>query len=72
MTEPFDIPFALVDQWDEMIKTKGKCATYYEIALWGANQELEACCEWAINDFDLPVVAEKLRANRRPPTSEEH
>jgi|688.fasta_scaffold1861441_1 hypothetical protein len=41
-----EIPFALADQWDQMLKTKGHCATYWEIAQWGADQELEACCEW--------------------------
>mgnify|MGYP003335212195 CR=1 FL=1 len=38
MTEPFEIPFALADQWDEMLKTKGKLATYWEIAKWGYGQ----------------------------------
>jgi hypothetical protein len=29
-----EIPFALADQWDQMLKTKGHCATYWEIAKW--------------------------------------
>jgi len=33
-----EIPFALVDQWDQMLKTKGHCATYWEIARWGYHQ----------------------------------
>jgi hypothetical protein len=33
MTE-LEIPFALVDQWDQMLKTKGHCATYWAIANW--------------------------------------
>jgi len=33
-TPELEIPFALADQWDEMLKTKGKCATYWEIANW--------------------------------------
>jgi hypothetical protein len=38
-------------------------------AQWGADQELEACCEW-LQDPDLNVDTYKLRADRRPkPTS---
>ena len=33
-----EIPFALADQWDQMLKTKGHCATYWEIAKWGYEQ----------------------------------
>jgi len=33
-TPELEIPFALADQWDEMLRTKGKCATYWEIANW--------------------------------------
>ena len=45
-TPELDIPFALADQWDEMLRTKGKCATYWEIANWaykkGRADELES------------------------------
>ena len=58
-----EIPFALADQWDQMLKTKGHCATYWEIAQWGADQELEACCEWLNAD---PELAQELRTSRRP------
>jgi hypothetical protein len=34
-------------------------------AQWGADQELEACCEW-LQDPDLNVDTYKLRAERRP------
>jgi len=34
-------------------------------AQWGADQELEACCEW-LHDPDLNVDTYKLRAARRP------
>jgi hypothetical protein len=33
-THELEIPFALADRWDEMLRTKGKCATYWEIAKW--------------------------------------
>jgi hypothetical protein len=34
-------------------------------AQWGADAELEACCEW-LQDPDLNVDTYKLRADRRP------
>ncbi len=33
----------------------------------GADQELEACCEWFIRDWTDIETADKLRAARRPP-----
>jgi len=39
-----------------------------QAARWGADQELEACCEWM--DYQYPGVnlGGPLRATRRPPT----
>ena len=33
---------------------------------WGADQELEACCEWLVRDWTDIETADKLRAARRP------
>jgi hypothetical protein len=33
---------------------------------WGADRELEACCEWFICDWTNIEIADKLRAARRP------
>jgi len=41
-TPELEIPFELADQWDKMLKTKGKCATYWEIARWGYQQHEKA------------------------------
>ena len=43
-----------------------------EAARWGADQELEACCEWVAVTISVPEAAE-LRAARRPkpPTDDE-
>lgn len=38
MSDPLEIPFQLASQWDEMLKTKGHAATYWEIAKWGYEQ----------------------------------
>jgi hypothetical protein len=35
-------------------------------AQWGADQELEACCEWTKETLELPGSANQLRNARRP------
>ena len=35
-------------------------------AQWGADQELEACCEWFVQDWTDIETADNLRAARRP------
>jgi len=35
-------------------------------AQWGADQELEACCEWFVRDWTDVETADTLRAARRP------
>jgi hypothetical protein len=35
-------------------------------AQWGADQELEACCEWFVRDWTDIETTNKLRAARRP------
>ena len=37
-----------------------------EAARWGADQELEACCEWLCTVERWKTVAERLRSARRP------
>ena len=59
-------PLALIDQWWDEAKQNAKydepigplVAT--QAAQWGANQELEACCEL------VPGLTNYLRAARRP------
>jgi hypothetical protein len=38
----------------------------HHAAQWGADQELEACCEWFVYDWTDIETADKLRAARRP------
>ena len=40
-----------------------------QAAQWGANQELEAWCEWFVRDWTDIETADKLRAARRPEPS---
>jgi hypothetical protein len=37
-----------------------------QAARWGADQELEACCEWFVRDWTDIETADTLRAARRP------
>jgi hypothetical protein len=56
-----------VDEWFDDAVHFNSTPKYYiakQAALWGADQELEACCEW-IPEY-CPWDADKLRASRRP------
>jgi hypothetical protein len=68
---PITPPPELIGRWEEdwhhskvkHIELEDHIAN--EAAQWGANQELEACCEWLFeNDYDVAPVC--LRAARRP------
>jgi len=66
---PITPPPELVEDWIELAKplpqrppNPGELAT--QAARWGADQELEACCEWLFKNYAVPSW--KLRAARRP------
>jgi hypothetical protein len=69
---PITPPPELVDQWHvEAVKgfrTNGVYAQDIatQAAQWGADQELEACCEWLKNAVASPAWVKELRAARRP------
>ena len=72
---PITPPPGLVQQWhDECHKVHEPFLVHIanQAARWGADQELDACCEW-LQDPDLNVDTYKLRAARRPkpPTDKE-
>jgi hypothetical protein len=68
MTEqhPITPPPELMEQWMQSHSTKYDLAR--EAAQWGADQELEACCEWLHwqNLATHPELIPSLRAARRP------
>ena len=66
MTEkhPITPPPKLVEEWVDMLSSRSDQALFTMITQWGADQELEACCEW-IPEL-TPWDAEQLRAARRP------
>jgi hypothetical protein len=65
MTHPITPPAELVQEW-----YNDKTDYFYDInraAQWGADQELEACCEWLDERFRRdPFFSKTFRAARRP------
>jgi hypothetical protein len=62
-------PLELVHQWADMLSSRSDQAVFSIAAQWGADQELEACCEWLVSEgwfkYEHEAV-EDLRAARRP------
>ena len=59
----------LVEQWYDSISddsTSWKQEFAIQAARWGADQELEACCEWFLKEGWNPEHPTNLRAARRP------
>jgi hypothetical protein len=61
---PITPPLELVHQWADMLASRSDQAVFTMAAQWGADQELEACCEW-LREFH-PGGTEQLRCFRRP------
>ena len=66
---PIAPPPELVQQWfdqAELATNRIHCLAT-RAAQWGANQELEACCEWLkAKHWIEPEFSDELRAARRP------
>lgn len=71
MTNPITPPPELIEEWCEQLfgcPDKPEIAAYELVHLaarWGADQELEAICEW-ISGQDWTWTKAQLRAARRP------
>ena len=70
---PITPPSELVQQWLEESQEDGEfCIADYiatQAARWGADQELEACCEWLRTNIGTSFsssVERDLRSARRP------
>jgi hypothetical protein len=63
---PITPPPELVHQWADMMASRSDQAIFTMAAQWGADQELEACCEWLECNYNYPQVNHPLRAARRP------
>jgi hypothetical protein len=71
MTDSFIAPPPELMQqwWEQADQYQDDPKTYFdfivtEVAQWGADQELEACCEWV--KMETPADGVHLRAARRP------
>jgi hypothetical protein len=62
MNNPITPPTELIEQWMQAHSTKYDLARH--AAQWGADQELEACCEWTAIVGGLSIT--RMRAARRP------
>jgi hypothetical protein len=63
---PITPPPELVAQWADMLSHRSDHDVFAQAARWGADQELEACCEWFVRDWTDIETTNKLRAARRP------
>jgi hypothetical protein len=64
---PITPPDYLVKEWSSMNWQQGSQAAFADAARWGADQELEACCEWINRECGNGWGhGTKLRAARRP------
>ena len=63
---PITPPPELVQQWVDNLAPEGMLSFATQAARWGADQELEACCEILRGEFNYHHLAEPLRAARRP------
>jgi len=62
---PITPPLELVHQWADMLSHRSDHAVFSFAAQWGADQELEACCEEVLWQ-EGNALAAKLRDRRRP------
>ncbi len=62
---PITPPPELMYDWLAQLNDLSCRTVFSEIAQWGADQELEACCEWLLTE-DYDVAPVRLRAARRP------
>jgi hypothetical protein len=64
---PITPPYELIEEWIEQFKGDHPIYVAIQAAQWGADQELEACCEWVeAKHWIEPEFADELRTSRRP------
>ena len=59
-------PAELVQQWWGNVPAGSLTKLAATAAQWGADQELDACCEWFVRDWTDAETADALRNTRRP------
>ena len=63
---PITPPLELVYQWADMLSSRSDHAVFSLAARWGADQELDACCEWMEQNCGQWKLPYDVRAARRP------
>jgi len=66
MNHPITPPPDLVQQWADKLAWSKDQVVFTRAAQWGADQELEACCEWLERNYNYPRADHPLRTARRP------
>ena len=63
---PITLPPELVEEWASMLEYSTDKIVFSLAAQWGADQELEACCEALRVRGAASVMIKYLRTSRRP------
>ena len=64
----------LVEMWEAEVSHTTKDETWHvavQAARWGADQELEACCQWLLEHGHNIAMPELREARRKPPSLKE-
>jgi len=64
---PITPPLELVHQWADMLTFRSDQAVFTMAAQWGADQELEECCE-VLDNLNEGSWSKYIRVARRPRT----
>ena len=62
---PITPPPEMIEEWASMLKYYSDEKVFTEVARWGADQELEACCV-EVAWLESSEVAKRMRERRRP------
>jgi hypothetical protein len=62
---PITLPPTLIHKWARLFITHPDAEVFSTVVQWGADQELDACCEWVSNELS-PDIVDMVRAARRP------
>jgi hypothetical protein len=63
---PITPPTELVSKWIDLLASRSEEDVLIFATQWGADQELEACCEWLELNYNYTRSNHPLRTARRP------
>ena len=66
---PITPPPELIEEWTSMLEYHPDEKVFSEVAQWGADQELDACCEWNSWRYSKTIAKQLRVARRRKPPS---